>query len=147
MGRPIKLTSDVQEEICRATRIGAKREIAARAAGISESTFYGWVARGKAERERLQRPRTRPRKRETPFLEFLEALERAEAKGEVTHLETIADDGSSGSKWILSRRHPERWAPTTKQEVSGPGGEAIQVKSVREMTYDELCAIIGPEGE
>jgi hypothetical protein len=119
------LTSEAQAAICRAIRIGATREVAAQAAGVTRRTLQYWIERGKAEQERLAQKGARRRKREEPYLHFLHALEEAEAEGEVTHLETIAADGAAGSKWILSRRHPDRWAQVRKEEISGPGGKPL----------------------
>ncbi len=124
-GRPSKLTPETQAEICRAIRIGATREVAAQAVGIARRTLQYWIERGKAEQERLAQKGARKRKREQPYLHFLHALEEAEAEGEVTHLEAIAADGAAGSKWILARRHSERWAEVRKQQHSGPEGKPI----------------------
>ena len=124
-GRRTKLTPEVQKAICDAIGIGASREIAARAAGICKTTLYRWLARGEAEQERLQQKGARPRQRETHFCEFRDALTEAEAKGEVHHLEVIAADGATGSKWILERRHPDRWARLEKRQVELKGGVEV----------------------
>lgn len=117
MGRPTKLTPEVQERILRAIRLGATREVAARAAGVDERTFYRWLQRGEAAKS-------------GQYCQFRQAMARAESEGEITHLEAIAADGGAGSKWILSRRHPERWTEVQRHEVSGKDGTPLVVKFV-----------------
>jgi transposase len=133
MGRPTKLTPEIQETICNAIEIGATREIAAMAAGIDRSTLFNWIKRGRDERKRLAQKGARLRKREKPFLDFLDSLEFSEAGGEVKHIETIAGEGATGSKWILSRRHPERWAQVSKSQISGPDGGPVETKDVSDI--------------
>lgn len=53
MGRPSKLTPDVQERIVNALNAGNYLEVAAGYAGISPSTLHNWIARGKAARARM----------------------------------------------------------------------------------------------
>ena len=112
MGRRSKLTPEVQEKICEYVRLGATYEVAARAAGIDESTFYRWKALGEKARSGKYR-------------EFFKALRRAEAEGETHHLEVIASEGPTGSKWILARRHPERWGDRMRHEVKTDVGDAL----------------------
>lgn len=50
MGRPRKLTPDVHQRIVNLIRGGAFPSVAARAAGISKSTFYRWLDDGVAGR-------------------------------------------------------------------------------------------------
>lgn len=126
MGRPAKLTPEVEARILRAIRLGATREVAAQAAGISERALYDWLERGRTGQRR--------------YLQFLQAMDRAESEGEVTHLEAIAADGAAGSKWILARRHPDRWSETVKQESSG------EVKIVVEYINDPVAAPPAPSG-
>src|SRR5665809_23115 len=45
MARPCKLTPERQERIVAGLRGGAFAEVAARAAGVSPSTFYVWLER------------------------------------------------------------------------------------------------------
>ena len=113
MGRRSKLTPEVQKKICDYIRIGLTYERAALAAGISVATFYNWKARGEKARS-------------GKYFDFLDALHRAEAEGEARHVAIIANEGPAGSKWILARRHPERWALIEKREISGPDGAPIQ---------------------
>ena len=54
MGRPSKLTPEVQDRIARAITAGNYQDTAAQYAGISPATFYLWMQ--KAEGARHRRP-------------------------------------------------------------------------------------------
>jgi hypothetical protein len=49
-GRPSKLTPEIQDRICASLRAGNYACVAARLAGIAESTFYDWLEQGKRAR-------------------------------------------------------------------------------------------------
>ena len=94
--------------------MGASYEVAAMAAGIDQSTLFRWRVNG----EKAKRGK---------FYEFCKALKRAEAEGEVKHISTVIGEGPTGSKWILERRFPERWARKEKTEVEHSGKIDIEV--------------------
>lgn len=75
-GRKSKFTPEVVKKITDALRVGNTRKAAAEASGISESLFYEWIKKGEAARN-------------GPFLEFLEAVTRAEAECEVQNVAII----------------------------------------------------------
>lgn len=104
VGRPSDLTPDLSAIICQLVQLGSTHEVAARAAGVNVATFYRWKQWG----------RERP---DSIYAQFCEALDQAEAEGEVRHLDHIAGSGVTGSMWILQRRHPERWADTQRLRV------------------------------
>ena len=70
MGRPSKLTPEVQERICQAIRAGNYYEAACAYAGIGYSTFRVWMIKGEKAKSGKYR-------------EFLEAVTRAEHEAEV----------------------------------------------------------------
>ena len=137
MGRPSKLTEKSQKAICDAIKVGATREVAARAAGICKATLTSWISRARTEKERLGEKGARRRKREQPYLDFLAALELAEAEGEVELLEEVKADGATGAKWILARRYPNRWAELTKREITGKDGGPLVVKAYTQVSPDD----------
>lgn len=100
MGRPTKLLDDlVTKRIVDAVAQGLPRDTAAKLARVAPSTFYGWLARGRLG--------------EAPYLEFLERVREAEAKGEAELVERIraaARQSWSAAAWLLERRRPARWA-------------------------------------
>ncbi len=114
-GRRSKLTPEVQETICRYVRQGLTYETAARAAGISESTFYRWRARG----EKAQRGK---------FRQFWEAVKKAEAEAEQRLVERIlaaSRDSWQAAAWILERRYPDRWGRRDRVKHETDFGDAL----------------------
>lgn len=106
MARPTKLTPEVQERIVSAIRAGCFAETAAEYAGISASTFYEWMERG--------------RRAEAGYKEFFEAVQQALAEAEVVHVGRVSKAAHEGdwraSAWWLSRRCRDRWAQVVPQE-------------------------------
>lgn len=106
IGRQTSLTPDVQKKIVDAVRAGAFLSVAARYAGVGQSTLMTWMARGRACTSR--------RSRDAIYLEFLEEVEAAEAASEVAaNLQwraAWAKDWHSAEKWLQSR-YPERYGP------------------------------------
>src|SRR5687767_5204258 len=128
-GRPTKLNAEVQDAILDAVTVGNYRETAAAAAGISKVTLYNWIARGEEHANAEVVPA-----RERPYVEFLNALERAEAIGEMTLLA-----GASAGKYgwqakmtVLERRWPTKWGRSEKRYHEGAvtvNAEAVEVPS------------------
>jgi hypothetical protein len=97
MGRPTKLTPDVQQRIVEALLSGLYAEDAVIIGGICEDTFYEWIKRGKTGEE--------------PFASFSEAVETAGVESSRQALTTVraGDMGWQGSAWFLERRYPAKW--------------------------------------
>ncbi len=90
MARPSKLTSKTVNKLAQALATGAFIATACSYAGISTSLFYAWKARGKREKERLERRiGAKPKPAERPFLEFLDAVVQAELKAELRALTVV----------------------------------------------------------
>ena len=79
-GRPTKLTPEIQQRLVEALRAGNTREAAAAYAGISRSTFYNWLERGRNPR---MTKKNRVFKADKGFLDFLDIVTRAENQAEV----------------------------------------------------------------
>lgn len=104
-GRTSKLTPEVQEQICKAIRLGNYKETAAECAGIAEGTLYRWIAQGEAG--------------QPLYREFSEAIKEAQAEGERRLLKTIRKAGSESwqaAAWILERTRSERFSLRSKVE-------------------------------
>lgn len=100
LGRPTKLTPEIQERICAAIQQGNYAFVAARCAGISESTFYSWLDRGAREKRGA-------------FAEFLESIKKAESIAEAGAIEVVRNASQQSwqaAAWWLERKYPERWA-------------------------------------
>lgn len=135
-GRPTDLTSQVQAKIVQAIVGGNDNKVAAAYAGIGESTFYAWLERGRKERARLAAsPNARPRAKETPFVEFLASIEKAQADAEARNVALIAKAAAEGTwtaaAWWLERKHPDRWGRKERHEVTGKDGGDLIVEIVR----------------
>ncbi len=126
-GRRTKCTAERTKEIAEKVRIGLTHEVAARSCGVSASAFYEWTARGRAERERLKLKGSRRRKKEKPYLEFVDTMEQAEAEAEAFHIERIKSGGPTGSQWIATRRWPDRWGTKTQVDVKRTEGPQVRV--------------------
>lgn len=118
MGRPTKLTPKVQEDIVTAIRAGNYAEIAAKYAGIDESTYYRWMSQGEGE----DAP--------APYKEFRKAVENAKAASEIRNVALIQQAANNGTwqaaAWYLERTAYSRWGRHNKVEVTGAGGGAVQ---------------------
>ena len=110
MGRPTKLTDEVQATIVAALEGGCTRSAAAGAAGIDPSTLQRWVRRGERADGRDKR-----------FRLFCMAIKKAESMCDMRCLELINAAASEGrwqaAAWILERRWPQSWG---RRRVEGP---------------------------
>lgn len=117
-GRPTKLTPQVQARIVQAIVGGNDITVAAAYAGISKTTFYAWLERG--------------RKAKTgPFADFVDAIEKAQADAEARNVALIAKAAQDGTwtaaAWWLERKYPERWGRKERQQIEHEGGVTIRV--------------------
>ena len=124
IGRPTDLTPEVQETICEAIQAGNYLEPSAALAGVSKSTVYKWIKRGAAEKKRLSKSkRARMKKREAPFVAFVDAIREADAIAEVRDVATIAaaaEKNWAAAAWRLARKHHARWGGKTTVEGDVP---------------------------
>lgn len=164
-GRHTKLTADLAAKVVAFVRAGSFANVAARASGIGESTYYRWLERGEScETDHaalveapLAHVRTLGKERglkcsrwgrdrlieallfdEYPFWEFRESVKEAEAEAEISRLvkiESAADEHWQAAAWWLERKYSDRYGRTLRTEVSGPDGGAIRISG---MSDEEL---------
>jgi len=150
MAKPSALNAKTQRSIFQALNTGASIRAAAESAGIAESTYHSWTARGRKELARIEAaqqaladlPRgtaktkrdaakraVLPIETEKPFVEFVEGATRARASVEVqliNHIVTAAQSGDwRAAAWIMERRGDPEWYKTERHELSGPEGKPI----------------------
>ena len=96
MGRRTKLNKIRKTAILEAIELGATYEIAAESAGISKSTLFAWLKRGRQE--------TRGN-----FKDFLHSVKKAESAAAIGALKTIVSASNDGdwkaAAYLLERRH------------------------------------------
>ena len=86
--------------------------------GISKKTFHMWYNRGKEESARLERPRTKPRRKEALYLEFYETVTQGRHLAEADAIQNIRDSEAwQSDAWFLERTFPERWSVERKKET------------------------------
>ena len=131
MGRPTKLTPELQADLVRALASGAFIEAAGEYVGIHPDTYYGWMRRGQDEGE-------------GPFFEFSETIKKARSAVTLRMAGRIlaaADDGTwQAGAWWLERSHPDQYGRRTN--LAGPNGGAIEVKTDDEDREDRLRALV-----
>ncbi len=134
MGRPSKLTPEIQDKICNAIRAGNYIETASAYVGIHKSTLYDWLKRGAREKERvLKNPRAKTRKREAPYVVFSDAVEKALAEAEVRAVWIISkasEEQWQAAAWKLERMFPGRWG---RQNLNIEHSGSIGVKIVDDL--------------
>lgn len=122
-GRNTKISPKRIKQISDLIAAGNYANIACQSSGISEATFYNWLARGQKEKERMTVLRGNDEivepNNEYIFVEFLEAVKKAEADAEsaaVIHVRTAMATNWQAAMTYLERKFPDRWGrrDTTK---------------------------------
>ncbi len=112
--RPRLLTPAVQKTICKAIEVGAKLEIAARAAGIGARTLDEWLKHG---RDELQADPDAS----GPCAAFVSEVMIASAKFEQELIGIIRKEAPKtwqAAAWLLERKFPERYAKVDRLRVT-----------------------------
>lgn len=136
MARPTDLTPDCQAKVCEALRAGNTRRASALYAGISEQTFYEWVARGRGTNGRETTPL---------HASFLEAVEKAEAEAEVQAVAIVklaAQTQWTAGAWWLERKRPADWARAERTfvERGDEDGGKVARSDVIDLTPEQIAA-------
>lgn len=112
MGRPPKLTPEVQGEIVNAIVAGATYKAAAEYAGVSYESFNLW----------MKRPGRM-------YLQFSQAVTRANARARVNLLARIQQSAKDGdwraAAWILERRFRDEYGQSV--EITGDKEKPVHV--------------------
>lgn len=135
-GRPLGLTTEIQEAMMQAVSAGAYMETAAAYAGITKDTLYRWLKRGARARRELGRGK-RITVDDRRLVAFSDALKKAAAAAEVADLKIIGKAARrtwQAAAWRLERKHPDRWGRRDRVYV----GDA---DSVTEEEADPLARI------
>lgn len=120
-GRPVKLTSELQDRLVTLIGRGHYATTACAASGIGESTYHRWMELGTDHLE-LRKGRQVLVKAASPYREFRAAIEKAKAQAQMLHMEalrdaafeTITEGGQTkvrSKNWTASAWYLERTAP------------------------------------
>lgn len=137
-GRPTKFTDKVKKRIIEGLSIGMTYELVAKYAGISEATFYTYLAKG--------------RQGEPDYLEFLEDCKKAEARCARGMLGAIyqaaREEGRwQAAAWLLERRHGYKSSmdPIVEINVESETANIHQMITDLKGSKELLDQIMGPK--
>lgn len=143
MARPTELTAEVADRIAQLIRAGNWPETAAVAAGVSERSYYRWMARGERA-DALRESGKRVRRSDEPYRQFWQQIKRAERESEaiaVSHLTKAMPHAPTAVIAWLERRFRDRWSRTERTELTGAGGGPVAVDSPAERILAEASRI------
>lgn len=133
MARQSKLTPETQKKIVDAISEGNYLETAAAIGGVTYTTLNNWMKKGESTSSGA-------------YVEFLEAVKKAEAEAEALRVSRISKAGKEGNwqadAWYLERRYPDRWGKRVQEVTGKDGGPLEYVQRVQELTDSELERII-----
>lgn len=151
MARPTALTKDVHDLIVDAIRLGNYQDYAANAAGITVTTFYNWMDRGKRERERLVNADEKAKPKEAIFLEFFEAVEKAKGLAIAQNVAVIQRAAATGTwqaaAWWLERTAQKTYGRKQQLEHSGNAENPIALSVDVNELENKVKRILGSRGK
>ena len=136
-GRRPMLNKTISKKIEQALRAGNYKQTAAKYAGISLGTFYGWMQRGR-NFEQNDGP-----KEDAIYFEFLKMVEKAMADAEVEDVAIIKNASRKqwqAAAWMLERKFPDRWGRRDHVELTGKDGGPVEI-SAREKVEKQIEAM------
>jgi hypothetical protein len=111
-GRRLKLNDEMIDKIAGIIASGNYVKTACDIVGISETTYYDWMQKGKAGKK--------------PYAKLSEAIKKAEAVAEAKRVQTIleaSEEQWQAAAWYLERRYPDRWG----KKVNVDGNLGVQI--------------------
>lgn len=121
VGRPTKLTAAIQKTICEKLGEGAYIETAAAYAGVAKPSLYAWMKRGVRVLQAIEKGEEISNE-DYAYAQFMNAVEKADAAGELGHFKNIATAGKESwqaSAWILERKNQKRYGRKDHLDVDG----------------------------
>lgn len=114
------LTPDLQDRLVKMIQGGNYAEVAARACGISKTTFYEWLQRGG--------------RGEQPFASLAAAVEKAAGEAEVRDVLMVgraAETQWQAAAWRLERKEPKRWGRKDGLEITGDEQKPVAITVIK----------------
>jgi len=143
VGRPTKLTPQTAERILEAMRVGNYFHVCCEYAGVSRTTGWSWMQRGRdaiamAEEHDIDVPES-----ERPYVEFLNDVTAARAHAEVRLVTAVASAALQDKEWraaieILKRGFRENWREDTVVQHTG----SVDVRADESLAHLEEVARI-----
>jgi len=117
MSRKTVLSHNKIIEITEYIKAGNYAVTACRLAGVSERTYYHWLAPGKQQESSI-------------YAEFYEAVEQAEAEREARLVKKLEKSNDlKATMWMLERTAPERWGMRRSRVVEPVAEENVREES------------------
>ena len=116
MGRPCKLTLELQEEICQYIAGGNTFERSCILAGIHHDTLLRWRNKGRTAKS-------------GKFFGFFGAVKRAEEQFKAHNIAIIQQAAIKqwqAAAWLLERKYPEEFGRREKIEISNKLDELVE---------------------
>ena len=131
MGRPIKLNEDKMQQVYKWLTAGHFIEQAASLSGVSSSSIYNWLSKGKADQDAGE---------QTIYSEFLDRVVESKAKAEALFLNTVRQAAQNGvwqaATWYLERSNP-RWNKELQKQLVEQAQLEAQSEEVIEIQYSK----------
>jgi hypothetical protein len=128
-GAPLKLTPELQRDICDAIRAGVRPETAATYSGIGARTYYRWMAQGRAQDA------------EPCFEEFVDQVELALAEWEARDVLVIGEAAKTdwrAAAWRLERRLPKVYGKRERHEIANADDGSFRITAAPSFDPDKL---------
>ena len=124
-GRNTKLNEELIQKFEALLSAGNYQVTACHALGVSQSTFHQWMKKGEEAGDGL-------------YLQFQQAVKRAEHIAEAKWMRDISQDPSWQSKaWLMERRFPERWGRKDNLALNHSGNIDVKFIGSTKMTAEE----------
>lgn len=152
-GRPTLLNDEVHDSIVNALRKGVPIRHACREMGIHEDTFFSWVAKGNAERARLDTTGgTEPGPAVAVYLKFAEATVRA--RGESVRLKVEQLNRMAEGELVIQEttKTLKNGSTVTDRRYAQPNAQAVMFMLERhpdtrpDFGRHDRLELSGPEG-
>jgi hypothetical protein len=113
IGRPTKLTAEVQQTIAEWVKNGMFQDQAAALANVSRATYFNWKAQGAVDREKGVK---------SAYTDFLDAMEEAETFGEAYLFDKVVKMGLKENfqalKYALQVKNRDRYVVAEKMDMN-----------------------------
>jgi len=110
MGRPSKITDELEQKFCELVMLGNSWDAACGECGITDRTFRYWMIRGQSGKKGDER-----------YRKFYERVRSAEATAEsalLSEVRSAAQGDWRAATWMLERRWSKRWGYKAQVEVT-----------------------------